>query len=495
MYISLFDMFKVGIGPSSSHTVGPMRAARRFLLEIPPADFAKIVKLTVTLYGSLAHTGRGHGTDTAMLLGLCGELPDEVDTIGIPAKIAVITTAKKLKLLNRLEIDFDPAHDLIFDFKNLLPIHSNGMLFCAYDAAGNVLAEREMYSIGGGFVVDADEHFVGSARGAEVSVPYPFATMQELLNICNHTRQQMWDVLLANEVALHGEAATHRFIALVADTMHNCINKGLRTNGILPGGLNVKRRASGIAEQLRVGARHSSEGAMNWVSAYAIAVNEENAAGSRVVTAPTNGAAGVVPAVLRYFVDFRANSTHNYAANNTTRMPVLGRLQPPYPEPEEGLSEEEKVYSGTLRFLLVAAGIGALCKRNASISGAEVGCQGEVGSAAAMAAGGLAAALGASAGQIENAAEIALEHHLGMTCDPIGGLVQVPCIERNAMGAVKAINACSLAMLGDGTHLVSLDQAIETMRRTGADMQSKYKETALGGLAITVALSVRQVEC
>ena len=495
MYISLFDMFKVGIGPSSSHTVGPMRAARRFLLEMPREDFLKIAKLNVTLYGSLAHTGRGHGTDTAMLLGLCGELPDEVDTTAISAKVAAITAAKKLKLLSRLEIDFDPAKDLVFDFKNLLPIHSNGMLFCAYDAAGNVVAEREMYSIGGGFVVDADEHFVGSARGAEVVVPYPFVTMQELLDICAANKLPMWEVLLANEAALHGEAATHRFVALVARTMHSCIDKGLNTSGILPGGLNVKRRASGIAQQLRLGDRHSSEGAMNWVSAFAIAVNEENAAGSRVVTAPTNGAAGVVPAVLRYFVDFRANSTHNYAANNTTRMPVLGRLQPPFPEPAEELSEQEKIYVGTLRYLLVAAAIGALCKRNASISGAEVGCQGEVGSAAAMAAGGLAAALGASAEQIENAAEIALEHHLGMTCDPIGGLVQVPCIERNAMGAVKAINACSLAMMGDGTHLVSLDQAIETMRRTGADMQSKYKETALGGLAITVALSVRQVEC
>ena len=495
MYISLFDMFKIGIGPSSSHTVGPMRAARRFLLELPKTDFAQITKLTVTLYGSLAHTGRGHGTDTALLLGLCGEVPDEVDTTSIPAKIASISALKKLRLLNELNIDFDPAKDLIFDFKNLLPIHSNGILFCAYDAAGKLIAEREMYSIGGGFVVDADEHFVGSARGAEVAVPYPFTTMQQLLDICQNTQLPMWDVLLANEAALHGEAATHRFIALVASTMHSCIDKGLNTSGILPGGLDVKRRAAGIAKQLRVGNRHSSEGAMNWVSAFAIAVNEENAAGSRVVTAPTNGAAGVVPAVLRYFVDFRANSTHNYATDNTTRMPILGRLQPPYPEPAGELSEQEKIYVGTLRYLLVAAAIGSLCKRNASISGAEVGCQGEVGSAAAMAAGGLAAALGASSTQIENAAEIALEHHLGMTCDPIGGLVQVPCIERNAMGAVKAINACSLAMLGDGVHLVSLDQAIETMRRTGADMQSKYKETALGGLAITVGLSVRQVEC
>lgn len=389
MYIGLFDMFKIGIGPSSSHTVGPMRAARRFLMELPGATFDAIARLEVQLYGSLAHTGHGHGTDVAILLGLCGELPDQVDTDGVPARVQAIRDTQRLALLGRKTIAFDVNRALVFNRSELLPVHSNGMRFQALDAHGAVLAERDLYSIGGGFVVDTDEAFVGSPRGVEEPVP---------------------------------------------------------------------RRARGMAERMRHTPQYASEGAMNWVSAYAIAVNEENAAGGRVVTAPTNGAAGVVPAVLRYYQEFRGGDD-----------------------------------AGIERFMLGAAAVGGLCKRNASISGAEVGCQGEVGSAAAMAAAGLAAALGASNEQIENAAEIALEHHLGMTCDPIGGLVQVPCIERNAMGAIKAINACSLAMLGNGAHLVSLDQAIDTMRRTGSDMQSKYKETSLGGLALSV--SVRLVEC
>ncbi|MGE0497766.1 MAG: L-serine ammonia-lyase [Ramlibacter sp.] len=458
MYISLFDMFKIGIGPSSSHTVGPMRAARRFLVELPAAALAAIERLEVVLYGSLAHTGHGHGTDVAVLLGLLGEVPDEVDIERVPALVQAIRETRRLPLLGTRPIGFDVDRALVFNRSDLLPVHSNGMRFSAFDAAGQPVAQRDLYSIGGGFVVDEDEAFVGSPRGVTQPVPYPFESMQALLDLAREAGQPMHQLLMANEAALRPEAEVRQFVAQVAGAMSACIDRGLAARGTLPGGLKVARRAGAMAERLRHTPQHASEGAMNWVSAYAIAVNEENAAGGRVVTAPTNGAAGVVPAVLRYYQEFRGGDSE-----------------------------------GTERFMLAAAAVGGLCKRNASISGAEVGCQGEVGSAAAMAAAGLAAALGASNGQIENAAEIALEHHLGMTCDPIGGLVQIPCIERNAMGAVKAINACSLATLGDGEHRVSLDQAIDTMRRTGEDMQSKYKETSLGGLALTV--SVRQVEC
>ncbi len=457
MYIGLTDMFKIGIGPSSSHTVGPMRAARRFLMEsMTPLQDIKRVK--VELFGSLAHTGRGHGTDRAILLGLMGEVPDFVDTRAAEGVINSIRDAGTMILLHKYTVPFSLVTDMIFNFVEMLPVHSNGMRFTVFDANGNMASTRDLYSIGGGFVVDEDEAFVGSARGEEAAVPHPFLTMQELLREGITHQLPFHDLLMRNEAAMHGRAVTDEFISRVTATMNGCIEQGLRTEGMLPGGLKVARRAAGIAEKLRARGTADTQNAMNWVSAYAIAVNEENAAGNRVVTAPTNGAAGVLPAVLRYYLDFCAGDE-----------------------------------AGVTRYMLVAAAIGALCKRNASISGAEVGCQGEVGSAAAMAAGGLASALGATNEQIENAAEIALEHHLGMTCDPIGGLVQIPCIERNAMGAVKAINACSLAMLGSGEHMVSLDQAIETMRRTGADMQTKYKETSLGGLAFTIP--VRQVEC
>ena len=463
MYIGLTDMFKIGIGPSSSHTVGPMRAARRFLIECAvPLENIKRVK--VVLFGSLAHTGRGHGTDRAILLGLMGEVPDFVDTRAADGVMNTIRDSGDITLLHKHSVAFVLATDMIFNFVDMLPVHSNGMRYTAFDANGNPLATRDLYSIGGGFVVDEDEAFVGSARGEEVAVPYPFLTMQELLEQGVTHKLPFHDLLMNNEEVMHGRAVTDEFISRVTMTMNNCIDEGLQTEGMLPGGLKVVRRAAAIAKKLRARGTADTQNAMNWVSAYAIAVNEENAAGNRVVTAPTNGAAGVVPAVLRYYLDFCGGSDSGPVAQ-----------------------------AGITRYMLVAAAIGALCKRNASISGAEVGCQGEVGSAAAMAAGGLASALGATNEQIENAAEIALEHHLGMTCDPIGGLVQIPCIERNAMGAVKAINACSLAMLGDGEHMVSLDQAIETMRRTGADMQTKYKETSLGGLAFTIP--VRQVEC
>ena len=456
MYIGLQDMFKIGIGPSSSHTVGPMRAARRFVLELPEGMLAQVHRVVVELFGSLAHTGQGHGTDPAVLMGLCGEIPDAIDTASVAARVAAIRTEGKLKLLAQHEIAFDIERNLLFNRSQELPLHPNGMRLQAWNAAGDLLCSRDLYSVGGGFVVDANEHFVGSSRGTEVAVPYPFTTMDELLELARQHKRVITDLLFDNECSLHGEEATRAFIARIDSTMMHCIDRGLTTTGTLPGGLRVPRRAPGMAGRLRSTPSHASEGAMNWISTWAIAVNEENAAGGRVVTAPTNGAAGIIPAVLRYYRECRHGNDE-----------------------------------GAKRFFLAATAVGALCKRNASISGAEVGCQGEVGSAAAMAAAGLAAALGASNAEIENAAEIALEHHLGMTCDPIGGLVQVPCIERNAMGAVKAINACSMAMLGSGMHLVSLDQAIETMRATGHDMQSRYKETSLGGLAVTV----QRVDC
>lgn len=455
-YLSVTDLFKIGIGPSSSHTVGPMRAARRFLAELAPEDFARISCIEVELFGSLAHTGKGHGTDTAIMLGLHGELPDEVDTSKVPAFVNAVTTSNTLSLLGAHTIQFSPQTHIRFNLRDLLPLHSNGMRFRAL-ADYVLLSERTMYSIGGGFVVDETEGFVGTPRGDKHAVPHAFTSMHALLDICLSEQLPMTAILRANEDALRAPHETNAFIDRVLRTMFDCMDRGIATEGTLPGRLRVQRRAHGIHQKL-LGERGTREALphqiMDWVSLYAIAVNEENAAGGRVVTAPTNGAAGVVPAVLRYAQDFCAADTNKLRD-----------------------------------FLLVAAAIGALCKMNASISGAEVGCQGEVGSASAMAAAGLAAVLGATNEQIENAAEIALEHHLGMTCDPIGGLVQIPCIERNAMGAIKAISATSLAMRGDGTHHVTLDQAIETMRRTGADMQTKYKETSLGGLALAA------VEC
>ncbi len=455
-YLGCFDLFKIGIGPSSSHTVGPMRAARRFLVELPEGALSTVTKVEVELFGSLAHTGKGHATDTAIVLGLSGGIPEDVDTANVGQFIASITKSGRLSLLGKHEVGFSPLTHIRFNLRDLLPVHSNGMMFRAY-ADGQMIAERAMYSIGGGFVVDEDEAFVGTARGDEHAVPYPFQSMRELLAICATHRMSMAEALVANEDALRPRAETYAFLDRVAQTMFDCIDRGIATDGTLPGGLNVTRRAHGIHQKLLAEHRGRSvmpHQVMDWVSVYAIAVNEENAAGGRVVTAPTNGAAGVVPAVMRYARDFCGG-------------------------------DQAKLRD----YILVASAIGALCKMNASISGAEVGCQGEVGSAAAMAAAGLASVLGASNEQIENAAEIALEHHLGMTCDPIGGLVQIPCIERNAMGAIKAISATSLSLRGDGTHHVSLDQAIETMRRTGADMQTKYKETSLGGLALAA------VEC
>ena len=459
MFLSVFDIFKIGIGPSSSHTVGPMVAARRFLREdvMPLAGNAR--RLSVALRGSLAFTGKGHGTDRAIALGLAGEAPDTIDPDAVPAVLAALGEARSLVAVGHPEIAFDPNEDITFDYGPALPGHANGMIFRAMDADGKVLAERTFYSVGGGFVLSAEEV---AQPGADLAgsdsapnVPYPFATAREMLEMGEASGLSVAGMKRANELFCSPDRDLDAGIDRICGAMDACMNRGLAMTGTLPGGLKVKRRAREIHQQLL--AEHGANSlqphrVMDWLGIYAMAVNEENAAGGRVVTAPTNGAAGVIPAVLRYYVDHCVDADRE----------------------------------GVRTFLLVAAAIGGIIKHNASISGAEVGCQGEVGSASAMAAAGLAAALGGSNAQVENAAEIALEHHLGMTCDPIGGLVQVPCIERNALGAVKAVTAASLALRGDGSHFVPLDDCIETMRQTGRDMSDKYKETSQGGLAVNV---------
>ena len=457
MDMRVFDLFKIGIGPSSSHTVGPMLAARRFLLECP--DLAQAVRVQVELYGSLALTGVGHATDTAVLLGLMGETPQEIAPDSVGDKLAIIKSSGQIVLLGQHPVAFDAARDLLWHKKEVLPAHPNGMRFCLTRSDGSV-AEAVYYSTGGGFICSAEE-VAAPSKPAAVALPYPFDTMADLLQHGRDSGLRIADMLRANELvhssAGHLDAGLDRIWAV----MHACIAQGLKKQGELPGGLHVKRRAAALWHAGQVQVDVLPHDALHRVSLYAMAVNEENAGGGRVVTAPTNGAAGIIPAVLRYYAE---------------------DCQPS--DPVQGVRD----------FLLAASAIGMLCKRNASISGAEVGCQGEVGVACAMAAAGLVAALGGSNEQIENAAEIGIEHHLGLTCDPIGGLVQIPCIERNGMGAVKAITAASLALKGDGTHYVSLDQVIETMRQTGADMQVKYKETSLGGLAIHV-VTVNHAAC
>ena len=446
--ISVFELFKVGIGPSSSHTVGPMKAAAIFAEAVAKKAVSRVA---VDLLGSLAWTGKGHGTDGAVMLGLAGQHPESVDPDAAVRIVAEIREHKRLTLNGRRIIAFDPLEDIRFDTISETPRHPNTLRLIAFDAEGNALADQRWCSVGGGFVVreeEAEETAIGAS-----AVPYAFANGADLLRLGRETGLSIEELVFANERALRPAGEIDAYLDLIAGTMNSCIDRGLATEGALPGGLEVKRRARSIhkrylANQHR-NIRHAHE-VMDLVSMFAIAVNEENAAGGRVVTAPTNGAAGVVPAVLRYYRDHCQGATG----------------------------------SGVRAFLLTATAIGALFKMNASISGAEVGCQGEIGVACAMAAAGLAAALGGSNEQIENAAEIGMEHHLGMTCDPVGGLVQIPCIERNAFGAVKAINAASLALHGDGTHRVSLDQVIATMRQTGADMHSKYKETSQGGLAV-----------
>ncbi len=456
--LSVFDIFKVGIGPSSSHTVGPMRAARRFAEGLVAShDIDRVAAVRAELFGSLGHTGKGHGSDAAVVLGLMGERPEETEVDLAPERVAAVARSGRVRLLGEREVGFKLAESLVFHRRSSLPKHPNGMRFTALDAAGAVVTSREYYSVGGGFVVNADGTSADDPRGGEGAVPHPFGSARELLERCQSRGASVSTVMLENERAWRPEREVREGVLGLWAVMRGCIQRGCEREGILPGGLKVRRRAPAAFRRLRANPKGGQDplAALDWVNLWALAVNEENAAGGRVVTAPTNGAAGIIPAVLKYYLRF-------------------------VPEADD---------DGVVRFLLTAGAIAMLYKRNASISGAEVGCQGEVGVACSMAAGALAEVMGGSPEQVENAAEIGMEHNLGLTCDPIGGLVQVPCIERNAMGAVKAINAARIALQGDGKHSVSLDKVIATMRQTGADMHTKYKETARGGLAVNI------VEC
>ncbi|HKS47400.1 MAG TPA: L-serine ammonia-lyase [Amycolatopsis sp.] len=447
MAISVFDLFSIGIGPSSSHTVGPMRAARMFAERLVEDGLAgRTRRVRVELFGSLGATGHGHGSDKAVLLGLSGERPEDVDTDAVPGIVAGIRSSGRLSLLGIHWVPFDEDTDLVLHRRKSLPAHPNGIIFRAYDE--QLLAERTYYSVGGGFVRGEDAIVEDSTE-----VPHPFATAAEMLAHCRETGLPISEIMLRNELSWRSADEIRDGLLRIWQVMAGCVRNGCEHGGVLPGGLKVPRRAKALYRKLLtedgVG---DSLYAMDWVSLYALAVNEENAAGGRVVTAPTNGAAGIIPAVLHYYRRF---------------IPGAGD-------------------SGVVTFLLTAGAIGSILKQTGSISGAEVGCQGEVGSACAMAAAGLTEVLGGTPAQVENAAEIGVEHHLGLTCDPVGGLVQIPCIERNAVGASKAIHAARMALLGDGSHVVTLDKAIKTMRETGADMKVKYKETARGGLAVNV---------
>lgn len=464
MAVSVFDLFKVGIGPSSSHTVGPMRAARMFTRALVDDErIAKITRLKVDFYGSLGATGKGHGTDKAVLLGLEGHDPDTVDVERIPSMLGAIRDSGRLRLEGLVELGFDERRDLVFHRRETLPFHTNGMRFTAWDAADEIICTRVYFSVGGGFVVSEAVAEDGSRQkivAPDTTVlPYPYRSGAELLALTTAHQCSIAEIMRRNERHWRTDAETHEGLLKIWAVMQACVDRGCRTEGILPGGFKVRRRAAALAAKLGAidteAFRRDPLVVMDWVNLYALAVNEENAAGGRVVTAPTNGAAGIVPAVLHYYARF-----------------------------VEGADE-----AGVVDFLLTAAAIGILYKENASISGAEVGCQGEVGVACSMAAGALCAVTGGTPEQVENAAEIGMEHHLGLTCDPVGGLVQIPCIERNAVASVKAINAARMALHGDGAHHVSLDKVIKTMRETGADMMTKYKETARGGLAVNI------VEC
>ncbi len=454
MFLSVFDMFKVGVGPSSSHTMGPMVAAAQFLDKMRTAPF-EFHGLKATLHGSLAFTGVGHATDRATILGLAGFLPDSYDHEKAEAALEQIRETETVQPDGLPVLKFNPREDLKFDFGPNLPGHANGMILMATDAQDDVILQETYYSIGGGFVLTEAELAEGKATDEGAPVPYPFKSAVEMLEMAEQSGKTIAEMKKANEVSRGCHDSLAKGCARIWQVMNDCIDRGLTTDGILPGGLNVRRRAKAIHDALQaergmnINAPHTIN---DWMSAYAMAVNEENAAGGQVVTAPTNGAAGVMPAVIRYWLD-------HVPGASTSRID---------------------------EFLLTAAAIGGLVKFNASISGAEAGCQAEVGSASAMAAAGLCAVMGGTPAQVENAAEIALEHHLGMTCDPVKGLVQVPCIERNGLGAIKAVSAASLALRGDGQHFVPLDAVIETMRQTGADMHEKYKETSLGGLAVNV---------
>lgn len=462
MAVSVFDLFKIGIGPSSSHTVGPMRAARLFGLRLAHDGLLeRTARVQVVLYGSLGATGKGHGSDKAVLLGLAGHEPDTVDVEAIPALLDAIR-AGDVNLVGQKAIGFDEAKDLVFKRRETLPFHANGMRCLAFDADGNEIANRVYYSVGGGFIVSDEVAADGSKQkviAPDVTVlPYPFKTGDELLALTKKYGLSIAEIMRRNEGHWRPDAETRAGLLKIWSVMQACVQRGCKTEGILPGGFKVKRRAPSLYGSLTSNPEQALRDplqVMDWVNLYALAVNEENAAGGRVVTAPTNGAAGIVPAVLHYYARFVHGATED----------------------------------GVIDFLLTAAAIGILYKENASISGAEVGCQGEVGVACSMAAGALCAVMGGTPEQVENAAEIGMEHHLGLTCDPVGGLVQIPCIERNAIASVKAINAARMALRGDGTHFVSLDKVIKTMRDTGADMMTKYKETARGGLAVNI------VEC
>jgi len=454
--VSVFDLFKIGIGPSSSHTVGPMRAARLFALRLEGEGLLdRVAGVDVQLHGSLGATGKGHGSDKAVLLGLEGEEPANVDVDTIPARLKRIRAERALRLLGRKSVAFDEREHLHF-LTRPLPFHANGLRFSAADGSGEQLLARTYYSVGGGFVVSDDVAANGSAQKRiapdTTILPLPFHSGDELLVQCRTHRKSIAQVMRANERHWCSDDEIDAGLMRIWQVMQACVERGLATDGVLPGGLKVKRRAAEWHRKLVSRDGGDPLAALDWVNLWALAVNEENAAGGRVVTAPTNGAAGIVPAVLHYFARF--------------------------------VSEANA--AGVVDFLLTAGAIGILYKENASISGAEVGCQGEVGVACSMAAGALTAVLGGTPEQVENAAEIGMEHHLGLTCDPVGGLVQIPCIERNAIASVKAINAARMALAGDGTHFVSLDQVIKTMRETGADMKTKYKETARGGLALNV---------
>jgi L-serine dehydratase len=457
MAVSTFDLYKIGIGPSSSHTVGPMRAAARFVEKwlVESGRLGDVARVRAEVFGSLALTGRGHGTDKAVLMGLEGHWPNLIDPDLIPAALERIRGTKTLRLHGEHDIAFDEKTDLVMNKRQKLPFHTNGMRFAAYDANGGEIASRDYYSVGGGFVVNQDEAAEDRIVADTTELAYPFHTGAELLEQCERHGLTIARLMFANEQAWRGEEEIRDGLRELWLAMQDCVARGIRETGTLPGGLHVVRRAPALFADLSSrpeAAMRDPLTVLDWVNLYALAVNEENAAGGRVVTAPTNGAAGIIPAVLHYYDRFCPGSNEQ----------------------------------GVFDFLLTAAAVGILYKENASISGAEVGCQGEVGVACSMAAAGLTAALGGTPGQIENAAEIGMEHNLGLTCDPIGGLVQIPCIERNAMGSVKAINASRMVLRGDGKHKVSLDKVIKTMRDTGRDMQDKYKETSRGGLAVNV---------
>ncbi len=474
MTISVFDLFKIGIGPSSSHTVGPMIAARAFAVGLKNSKkLNNTHSVTIELYGSLGATGKGHGSDKAVVLGLMGEQADTVDVDAVPRLLESIDSSGILPLLGAHKISFNQTDNILFYRKKSLDFHANGMIFKAFNKLGKELERKEYYSVGGGFIIDEtqindpSQPFSANLKQENSTLPYLFTTAETLLSLCQAQQLSISDIMLQNEQVWHSEDEIKSELLGIWQAMQDCVKKGCQQHGILPGGLKVKRRAAELCQSLKDEETHElfTQGSMDWVNLYAMAVNEENAAGGRVVTAPTNGAAGIIPAVLHYYVNFC--DAYKHAGDE-----------------------------GVIRFLLTAAAIGIIIKENASISGAEVGCQGEVGSASAMAAGALTEVLGGTPEQVENAAEIGIEHNLGLTCDPIGGLVQIPCIERNAMGAVKAINASRMALRGDGSHYVSLDKVINTMRETGKDMRAKYKETARGGLALQVIeVPVNIVEC